>query len=188
VTDVFKAIPTTYRGHRFRSRLEARWAAFFDRARWPWAYEPVDLAGWIPDFVLLKDPAFAHVTADQPIFVEVKPALGYAELAPHRRRIERSGTTGHVVIVGAVTPFAGPALGSIRFAGLRSWGPATLAWCKSACAGRLTIERQVNQAGDHACLLCGALLRDRDRNVVETTSRAARIWAEAGNDTRWKGD
>jgi hypothetical protein len=35
-----KPIETLYRGYRFRSRLEARWAVFFDRARIPWRYEP----------------------------------------------------------------------------------------------------------------------------------------------------
>jgi len=37
------AIQTTYRGIRFRSRTEARWAAFFDELGWPWEYEPHDL-------------------------------------------------------------------------------------------------------------------------------------------------
>lgn len=45
-----KAIPTYYQGIRFRSRLEATWAAFFDQAGWEWKYEPIDLDGWIPDF------------------------------------------------------------------------------------------------------------------------------------------
>lgn len=45
-------IPTKYAGIQFRSRAEARWAAFFDRLDWRWAYEPVDLDGYIPDFVL----------------------------------------------------------------------------------------------------------------------------------------
>jgi hypothetical protein len=47
-----KAIPTIYSGVRFRSRLEAKWAAFFDRIGWPWEYEPFDLEGWAPDFLL----------------------------------------------------------------------------------------------------------------------------------------
>lgn len=47
-----KAIPTTYAGVNFRSRLEARWAAFFDLCGWDWDYEPFDLAGWAPDFML----------------------------------------------------------------------------------------------------------------------------------------
>ena len=34
-----KAIETRYGGHLFRSRLEARWAMFFDLAGIPWQYE-----------------------------------------------------------------------------------------------------------------------------------------------------
>jgi hypothetical protein len=34
-----KAIETTYKGYRFRSRLEARWAVFFDTLGVPWKYE-----------------------------------------------------------------------------------------------------------------------------------------------------
>ncbi len=42
-----KPIETLYRGYRFRSRLEARWAVFFDAARIPWRYEEegFDLSG-----------------------------------------------------------------------------------------------------------------------------------------------
>jgi hypothetical protein len=60
-----KAIPTVYGGVKFRSRLEATWAAFFDRCGWSWDYEPVDLRGWAPDFALWFDA---------PVYVEVKPA------------------------------------------------------------------------------------------------------------------
>lgn len=35
-----KAIPTKYNGVQFRSRLEARWAVFFDHMRFKWRYEP----------------------------------------------------------------------------------------------------------------------------------------------------
>lgn len=35
-----KAIETSYAGCRFRSRLEARWAVFFDRMGVSWEYEP----------------------------------------------------------------------------------------------------------------------------------------------------
>lgn len=36
------AIDTHYKGYRFRSRLEARWAIFFDRIQLPYLYEPED--------------------------------------------------------------------------------------------------------------------------------------------------
>lgn len=46
----YKAHPTVYSDVQFRSRLEARWAAFFDLVDWTWEYEPIDLPGWTPDF------------------------------------------------------------------------------------------------------------------------------------------
>lgn len=58
-----------YRGIRFRSRLEARWAAFFDSMGWTWAYEPIDLDSWIPDFEVNGRLA------------EVKPARSIEDLA-----------------------------------------------------------------------------------------------------------
>jgi hypothetical protein len=61
-----KAIPTIYNGIAFRSRLEAKWARFFDLAGWRWEYEPFDLGGWIPDFVLV---------GEHPTLVEVKPII-----------------------------------------------------------------------------------------------------------------
>lgn len=62
-------IPTTYAGVRYRSRLEARWAVFFDLLRWKHVYEPEDFAGWIPDFAIVHDRG--------PTYVEVKPFYGY---------------------------------------------------------------------------------------------------------------
>lgn len=60
-----KANKTSYGGTVFRSRLEATWAAFFDLAELPWAYEPIDLDGWVPDFA---------IWLDRPVYAEVKPA------------------------------------------------------------------------------------------------------------------
>jgi len=51
-----KAIETKYKGYRFRSRLEARWAVFFDALGLAWEYEKegYDLNGikYLPDFWL----------------------------------------------------------------------------------------------------------------------------------------
>lgn len=54
---MLKAIETTYKGYRFRSRLEARWAVFFDALGLKWEYEPegFELGGgvrYLPDFWL----------------------------------------------------------------------------------------------------------------------------------------
>ena len=50
-----RAIETRYKGYRFRSRLEARWAVFFDALGLRWEYEPegFELPGgvrYLPDF------------------------------------------------------------------------------------------------------------------------------------------
>jgi hypothetical protein len=63
-----RPIETFYNGYRFRSRLEARWAVFFDNAFIEYQYEPEgyvldDGSCYLPDFYL---PLF-HM------FVEIKP-------------------------------------------------------------------------------------------------------------------
>lgn len=88
-----KAIPTEYNGHRFRSRLEAKWACFFDNCGWPWEYEALDLEGYIPDFILTLP--HAHV------LVEVKPVMDQSEFAQHWSKIKQSGWDKEAMIVGA---------------------------------------------------------------------------------------
>lgn len=65
-----KPIPTIYNGIEFRSRLEARWAVFFDQLCIKWAYELEgyelsDGTKYLPDFWL---PTF-----NGGMYVEVKP-------------------------------------------------------------------------------------------------------------------
>lgn len=71
-----KPIPTTYRGTRFASTLEADWAATFDFYGWTWEYEPVgvqleDGQWYRPDFYL----------PSQRVWAEVK--------GPHNERIDK---------------------------------------------------------------------------------------------------
>lgn len=61
-----KPIETVYNGYRFRSRLEARWAVFFDALGVRYEYEPegYDLgeAGWyLPDFWLPEQDHWLEV-------------------------------------------------------------------------------------------------------------------------------
>jgi len=60
-----KAIETKYKGYRFRSRSEARWAVFFDVARIKWEYEleGYDVNGkwYLPDFFLPDFHVFFEV-------------------------------------------------------------------------------------------------------------------------------
>lgn len=69
-----KAIETRYKGYRFRSRLEARWAVFFDTIGWDWRYEHQGyVIGWDENDTLAWLPDFEIVTPiGQHFYVEVK--------------------------------------------------------------------------------------------------------------------
>ena len=62
-----KAIETCYKGYRFRSRLEARWAVYFDAAGIEWEYEKEgyrlsnNLGAYLPDFWLPQVEMWAEV-------------------------------------------------------------------------------------------------------------------------------
>ena len=86
-----KAIETTYRGFRFRSRLEARWAVFFDSIGIPFEYEPQgfefeDGTKYLPDFYL----------PDCKQFFEVKGIMDDYDL----HKIESLIKSGYSVTVG----------------------------------------------------------------------------------------
>ena len=58
-------IETCYRGYRFRSRLEARWAVFFDSIGTRWDYEKegfhLPAGDYLPDFWLPEIECFTEV-------------------------------------------------------------------------------------------------------------------------------
>lgn len=69
-----RPIETRYKGRRFRSRLEARWAVLFDAMGWPWEYEPQGYTDgtthYLPDFFLPVDRP--HI-AGSGLYFEAKP-------------------------------------------------------------------------------------------------------------------
>jgi hypothetical protein len=60
-----RPIETRYKGYRFRSRLEARWAVFFDALGIEWQYEPEGFEAngerYLPDFFLPKSQTWVEV-------------------------------------------------------------------------------------------------------------------------------
>lgn len=102
---------TYYKGYRFRSRLEARWAVFFDACGVDWEYEPegYDLGNgmsYLPDFKL-------HGVCGRDggdLFVEVKGIMNEHAAAKINRfveigktytnRIKKSNTA--VLVVGRI--------------------------------------------------------------------------------------
>jgi hypothetical protein len=67
-----QGLPTPHAGVIFRSRLEARWAKFFDHLNLKWEWEPqgfvTDGEPYLPDFVIFA--------ATGTLWAEVKPSWG----------------------------------------------------------------------------------------------------------------
>ena len=78
-----RAIETRYAGVRFRSRLEARWAVFFDTAGIRWHYEPEGFAlgglRYLPDFWLPLNGYWVEVKPARPTALEQEKAIRLAE-------------------------------------------------------------------------------------------------------------
>jgi hypothetical protein len=91
VTDQLRPIETVYRGNRFRSRLEARWAVFFDAVGIEWIYEPdgfmVNGRGYLPDFWLPRFKCFAEVKPDKGTAKQAEPLLRALSTASGHRAI-----------------------------------------------------------------------------------------------------
>ena len=95
-----KVIQTEYKGYLFRSRLEARWAVFFDACGVDWEYEPegYDLGNglrYLPDFLL--HGVEGRVTGD--LYVEVKGNMTEKD-AEKIRRFHENGMP--ILVVGRI--------------------------------------------------------------------------------------
>lgn len=99
-----KPIETVYKGYRFRSRLEARWAVFFDALGTNWEYEPegFELPGgkrYLPDF-RVKCYGYRVFEEDSPsdLYIEVKGEMTEEDL----EKIKEFSKEYPVLIVGNI--------------------------------------------------------------------------------------
>jgi len=71
-----KAIETRYKGYRFRSRTEARWAVFLDTLGVPWEYEKqgyhLPSGPYLPDFWLPAQSCWLELKGEPPTEGESK--------------------------------------------------------------------------------------------------------------------
>lgn len=175
------AIPTRYEGVEFRSRLEAKWAAFFDLAGWRWEYEPVDLNGYIPDFFLMFY---------KPLLVEVKPATTSEELEAHSQKIKDSGWKGEVLILGA-TLLRGESAWSEDYLGIISeafghisedTGEDCTWFTEAGFSDCPNCEYGLRHpSGGWSCYKCGKWSKFCFHSDIVT------LWRQAGNMVQWKG-
>lgn len=179
VAAVIQGIDTVYNGIRFRSRAEARWACFFDSVGWRWRYEPLDLEGYIPDFVV----AFA-----KPTIIEIKGgALTVGELEDHKAKLEMTSWTGETILLGAQPLWRDFDELNPRI-GLMAERDEAGGWLWDAClVHRCMICDRISvhaESGHWRCRLAGCYDGNRYIGGARSDELDA-LWANACNVTRW---
>jgi hypothetical protein len=192
---IVKGIPTRYRSTQFRSRLEARWAAFFDIVLWDWIYEPVDVRGYIPDFL---------IQGNRPMFIEVGPCITESDYIDKSEKADKEAAhLQHDFLVVGVTPLPsrdrGETLTGYPIAGLMG-EYIPLEVTLNGSGGGMLYEWKAG--GWHRCVKCRAVAVHHSTN--DYTSRPCGhydgdhflggileqtiddYWQEAGNAVQWK--
>jgi len=177
------AIPTTFNGVNFRSRLEAKWAAMFDLLSWRWTYEPVDLNGYIPDFVL-------HFR--RPLLVEVKGVCSFDELKQHTAKIERSGWEHEAMLVGGFIDKGdmwNPQIGLLRDSWYdATWGKDDAYWVDARLkfCSECRLFSVFSTEGCYRCRVGGC--NDGNQSLLDAQyARLLNMWTDAGNLVQWMG-
>lgn len=192
------AITTMYRGIEYRSRLEARWAAFFTGLGWHYTYEPFDGDGYIPDFL---------IHGEAPLLIEVKPAVTMADYRAPIEKAERGlGAYAYDILIVGADPLPGFAnsfghshqvlglLGERNQIDLPSravmgsgydydyqWSPAN--WMECTHCRQIGVFHDVMS---YHCRPCGH--GDGDHYLGGVSNDLIRdTWATACNDVKWRG-
>lgn len=89
---IYDAIPVTYKGTQFRSKMERRIARLLDNLNSHWKYEPITENGFTPDFEY-----------DEGIWIEAKYLLRGEGLHSDADKIEKF-SKNHTIIIGGALP------------------------------------------------------------------------------------
>jgi len=171
-------IETQYKGYRFRSRLEARWAVFFDEMRVPYRYE---LEGfnlgdtrylpdfWLPDGIRFFDEHEAR--AD--VWVEVKPSAQLSEEDRHKIAEFVKQTGYHLILLSGE-----PGLDAgVRFIAYdkenRKWWAPMVQWVEMS-GQQLGLMRQDSLDDIPGDETRGALARLKETRMLISAYNAAR--------------
>lgn len=155
-----KAIETQYNGYRFRSRLEARWAVFFDQLGLPYVYEPegfnLDGVHYLPDFQLprglescpcpdLNDP---HLSP-RPVWVEIKPQQSTMPAVVDDKASRLAQASDTTVCVFSGDPYVGAYTATIwRRNGERATPIEPWSWSECPVCGTVDLQRRAGIYGD----------------------------------------
>lgn len=129
-----KVIETLYRGFRFRSRLEARWAVFFDYLCIPFEYEKegFDLPSgkYLPDFWLPEQQYWIEIKGQEATQKELDLCIELEDYTKHKAFVfDRGITNGKLDSTKTITiPEA------------QHYNDVSYMWCKCPDCGSLGIE------------------------------------------------
>lgn len=85
-----------YNGRSYRSRLEAKWQCMFDYLGWQSEYEPVEINGYNPDFII-RCTSSSYPTNS--IIVEVKPSVMIDDKLINETLLKYETAKAHILIV-----------------------------------------------------------------------------------------
>lgn len=169
-----KAIETIYNGYRFRSRLEARWAVFFDEMGIKYEYEPEgfemsDGTRYLPDFYLPESDSF----------FEAKGVMSDIDMHKINQFIEESGKP---VTIG---------YNNFSFVACNNWYTKTFSldeigssWlCRCRNCGKYWF---MGNAGSYVCQCCGEY--DGDGHLADVFEGDAEFhsrYVGCGNEKRF---
>lgn len=176
------AIETTYQGYRFRSRLEARWAVFFDVWGVKWRYEPDGFRlpsgrNYLPDFYL-----------DQIGYIEIKPSpdADDGKCGELIEMLADVGEQGYVICDSVPSPTEVESCGCVwssSFAGIRHAIDSSLEYWFTACP--CCQQRGITFQGRSPRVRCLCLKDGRDRCWNERAVMPIRMACLAARSMRF---
>lgn len=169
---MFKPIETVYRGYRFRSRLEARWAVFFDSLGIPWEYERegfnLDGEYYLPDFYLPHLDLWVEIKPGDPEQWPDHPVFNYLEDHCLDDEYNKCPLKNFIVIVGNpwVEPENEHTSAGWPYSGYIP-GDCYYRWCECPACGKVGI-----QFDGRAARICGKqCLPDSDKSYNTHSTR-----------------
>jgi hypothetical protein len=177
------AIPTMYDGTEYRSRLESKWAAFFDLIGWKFTYEPVDGNAYLPDFL---------VHGRSPLMIEIKPAVTEAEFWSPVGKVAGGlqDCWNHGVLILGIDPLPLLPTGTdLLAAGLlgdytgRGWDFGVGGWFTCRRCHRISAQSPQTGVG-YPCGHCDSHGYVGDEHLDRVI---AGNWGRATNAVKWRG-
>ena len=190
-----KGIPTIgVRGIQFRSRIEAQWAYIFEKFKWEWEYEPIDLDGYIPDFIINFENNFENNFQKNVILIEIKGDTNIWEnYEEHKNKILKSGWNKTFAILGANYKISEywdnnncPIIGKVFYLYENKWISDDLIIRKETEDSKWdSPKKHIWNFGGNDIIydICSGYWKD----TIETDTDFSKLWIEAKNKVQWKG-